>query len=362
MNKATVNNWLKEAITEVPSNFKGEHSWQSPSNIALVKYWGKHGNQLPNNPSISLTLSESRSETSIKYQQHTGNQPVLEFYFEGKQNTAFGEKIFRFLQSITDYFPFLNQLVLTISSKNTFPHSSGIASSASAMSALVMCILDLENKLKNDNTFDLQKASYFSRLGSGSASRSLFSTAALWGKTNFLAESADEYAIPLKQSIHPVFNSYYDSILIVDAGTKSVSSRAGHALMDNNPYANTRYAEANKHTQQLFRCMQSGDLDSFIQITEAEALQLHALMMTSNPAYILMQPNSLKAINAIRNFRLETKVPLCFTLDAGPNIHLLYPASEREKVLSFLQSELLDLCANKLWIDDKIGNGSSKIN
>lgn len=353
--------WIEEAAHEVPDGFSGTTAWQSPSNIALVKYWGKHGLQLPNNPSISLTLSASKSETSITYKRRDADSLHLKFFFEGKENPAFAEKIQRFLNKITSYFPFLNQLSLEISSSNTFPHSSGIASSASAMSALVMGVLAIENKLKNTSETDLIKASYFSRLGSGSASRSVFPVAAVWGKTTFLTESSNDFAVPVAQQLHPVFQEFYDSILIIDSGTKSVSSRAGHALMDNNPFAPARYEKAHKNIQDLYSAMQSGDLETFIRITEAEALQLHALMMTSDPGYILMQPNSLAAIKAIRNFRESTQTPLCFTLDAGPNIHLLYPASSREKVLAFIAKELQPLCANGFWIDDKVGQGASAI-
>lgn len=353
--------WLKEAVSEVPAGFSGTTAWQSPSNIALVKYWGKHGIQLPNNPSLSLTLSASKSETSIQYQRNDNGRLQLNFFFEGKENPAFAEKIQRFLKQIIPYFPFLNQLSLEISSRNTFPHSSGIASSASAMSALVMGVLALENKLSGTSETELIKASYFSRLGSGSASRSVFPIAAVWGKTAFLAESSDTFAVPVAQQLHPVFRDYYDSILIIDSGTKAVSSRAGHALMDNNPFAPARYEQARKNIQELYTAMQSGDLETFIRITEAEALQLHALMMSSNPAYILMQPNSLAAIKAIRNFRESTQTPLCFTLDAGPNIHLLYPAFARKEVFVFIENELLPLCANGFCIDDKVGQGASAI-
>ncbi|MCK9451384.1 MAG: hypothetical protein M0Q90_06815 [Bacteroidales bacterium] len=361
MSKTLEKKWLKEAASKVPAGFSGTTAWQSPSNIALVKYWGKHGNQLPKNPSISFTLSASKSETSIHYQRNDSGRLQLKFFFEGKENPAFAEKIQRFLSQIIPYFPFLNQLSLEISSNNTFPHSSGIASSASAMSALVMGVLAIENKLKNTHETDLIKASYFSRLGSGSASRSVFPVAAVWGKTTFLTESSDEFAIPVVQQLHPVFQDFYDSILIIDSGTKAVSSRAGHALMDNNPFAPTRYKQAHKNIQDLYSAMQAGDLATFIRITEAEALQLHALMMTSDPGYILMQPNSLAAIKAIRNFREDTKMPLCFTLDAGPNIHLLYPASVREEVLAFIENELQPLCANGFWIDDIVGQGASAI-
>ena len=185
------NKWLNEAFKgEVPNDFQGKVGWQSPSNIALVKYWGKHGKQLPQNPSISFTLSECCTETFVQYEkaEHFGFQ----FFFEGKENPAFGAKIEKFLLDYQVFFPFINQLNLKVESRNTFPHSSGIASSASSMSAFVMCLLDIEYWLarierQRAGIFSVvpQKASYFSRLASGSAARSVFPKMALWGATPY---------------------------------------------------------------------------------------------------------------------------------------------------------------------------------
>ncbi|NOU48206.1 MAG: diphosphomevalonate decarboxylase [Bacteroidales bacterium] len=345
-------------------NFEACVSWQCPSNIALVKYWGKHGNQLPNNPSISLTLEKSRTETKVSVlTTKTGSEPTFTFLFEGHESPQFGKKVQDYLQELLPYLPFIAQLSFAIESRNTFPHSSGIASSASSMSALAACLLAIEQQIKGNYTsnIDLQKASFMARLGSGSAARSFFPYAAEWGFTAAINNSSDEIALPLGQTLHPVFKTFHDSILIIHGGVKSVSSRAGHALMETNPYAKQRYHEANLNTTNLLNVLQTGDLEAFIRITEAEAMQLHALMMVSEPSFILLQPNTLSAIAIIRNYRQRTAVPLCFTLDAGPNIHLLYPGQYREQVIEFLTNELLPLCHERQWIDDKVGMGSSTI-
>ena len=358
------NKWLNEAFQgEVPNDFQGKVGWQSPSNIALVKYWGKHGKQLPQNPSISFTLSECRSETFLTCEK--ADKFGFQFFFEGKENPAFGAKIEKFLLENQAFFPFINQLNLKVESRNTFPHSSGIASSASSMSAFVMCLLEIERSLSlsKGRPIDmvLRKASYFSRLASGSAARSVFPKMALWGATSYYKGSSDEYAVSLADDIHPIFKTYHDSILIVSGETKSVSSRAGHALMEGNPYAPARYAQANENIKNLLAALKSGDLDTFINITESEALQLHALMMCSNPSFILMKPNTLRIIEEVRTFRNKTQIPLCFTLDAGPNVHLLYPDSEAEKVESFIKSELLKYCNQGRWIADHVGDGPKKM-
>ena len=339
------NKWLNEAFQgEVPNDFQGKVGWQCPSNIALVKYWGKKGKQIPQNPSISFTLSECCTETFVQYEkaEHFGFQ----FFFEGKENPAFGAKIEKFLLENQSFFPF-------------------IASSASSMSAFVMCLLEIERSLSlsKGRPIDmvLRKASYFSRLASGSACRSVYPKMALWGVTEAYNGSSDEYAVPLENDIHPVFKTFRDSILIVSSEKKSVSSRAGHGLMEGNPYAPARYAQANENIKNLLTALKSGDLDTFINITESEALQLHALMMCSNPSFILMKPNTLRIIEMVRNFRNETQIPLCFTLDAGPNVHLLYPETAAENVGYFVESKLIDYCADNQWIIDKVGDGPKKL-
>ena len=353
------NKWSNEAFKgEVPSDFRGKVGWACPSNIALVKYWGKKGTQIPQNPSISFTLSECRTETFVTFEK--AEQFGFQFFFEGQENPAFGAKIEKFLLDYQVFFPFINQLNLKVESCNTFPHSSGIASSASSMSAFVMCLLDIESQMIGKD-IDFQKASYFSRLASGSAARSVFPKMALWGATDCYNVSSDEFAVSLESDIYPVFKTYRDAILIVSGETKAVSSRAGHGLMEGNPYASARYALANENIKNLLIALQSGDLDTFINITESEALQLHALMMCSNPSFILMKPNTLRIIEEIRRFRNETKTPLCFTLDAGPNVHLLYPENEGEKVEKFIKNELVTYCNQGRWIADHVGDGPKKL-
>lgn len=333
----------------------GGVKWQSPSNIALVKYWGKSpkGPQIPQNPSISLTLSQCRTETSVFYEE--SDRFGLHFRFDGKENPEFQTKLVDFLKTQMVRFPFLNRMDLQIDSHNSFPHSSGIASSASSMSALVLCLLDIEN-----NNMDLQEASRLARLASGSACRSVFPKAALWGTTEAFKGSSDEYAVSLEDQIDPIFKTYHDSILIVSDAKKAVSSRAGHALMDTNPYANTRYAVANRNVADLLSALKTGDLETFIKITESEAMQLHALMMCSNPSFILMKPNTLRIINTLYEFRRETDIPVCFTLDAGPNVHLLYPDQHAEMVERFIMDELEPYCHEGQWIADRVGNGPSR--
>lgn len=346
---------------EAPS---GKVGWQSPSNIALVKYWGKKELQLPANPSLSFTLQKSLSETVVKFLPSSGKDSQVKFYLSENLNKGFGDKISLFFKSLVEIFPFINQLDFTINSENTFPHSAGIASSASGMSAIALALCEIERKyystFSSEDEF-LQKASYIARLGSGSACRSIYSGLVSWGEIEGVEGSSNLYGTKLTENLNPVFETYHDSILIVDSAQKKVSSRVGHGLMNSNPFSNKRFEQANNNIKLLLSVLNSGNLDEFVRIVESEALTLHAMMMTSNPSYLLMKPATISIIEKIRQFREDTGIQVCFTLDAGPNIHLLYPHDNKAEVSEFINSELLIFTYKNTVIHDCVGRGPEKI-
>ncbi len=330
--------------------------WSSPSNIALVKYWGKFGVQLPCNPSISFTLKNSFTTLSLEVLEN--GAPGFEFIFEGKSNQKFQEKIAKFLSTQTYRFSWLDSYYLKIESSNTFPHSSGIASSASSMSALCLAIMSADefitNKKYSTEEF-YQLSSQLSRLASGSASRSVYPGLASWGETEAIVNSTNEYASAYT-SAHSLFTNYCDSIIIVDANEKSVSSRIGHSLMESHPFKQQRFAQGRANLTRLISALESGDLNTFIDVVEEEAMTLHALMMTSRPSYILLHPESLRIIAEIRAFREKERIPACFTIDAGPNIHLLYPKVHAKRVREFIAEKFNGLNC----IHDEVGMGPVK--
>lgn len=335
-------------------------AWRSPSNIAFIKYWGKFGDQFPKNPSLSMTLDKCTTETSITLLQKEQKNDEIEFdfRFHGEENKAFSERIGNYLKNIQNQLSFLKSFKLVIESKNSFPHSAGIASSASAMSALALCLTTVEQRLGKGFKDDIYtKASILARLGSGSASRSVFKEFAVWGKTNAVVGTSDEFAKELSIPVHDTFHCLRDTILIIDEGEKKVSSSAGHSLMNDHPYAEQRFKNADKNLHQLIEAMQKGDFNAFAFILEHEALSLHAMMMTAKPWYTLLSPNTLKVIQRVKAFREDTGVNITFTIDAGPNVHLIYPATEDENVKEFIQQELLPFCQNEKFIPDCIGLG-----
>ena len=166
---------------------KASFSWSAPSNIALVKYWGKkdNGEQIPANPSISFTLNNCKTITSVEVSKKGEAQDFsFDLLFEGQPKEDFKPKIQKFLERIEKFCPYLKEYHFTIDTKNTFPHSSGIASSASGMAALAMNIMSLEKAINpaiSDDYF-YAKASFLARLGSGSACRSVKGEVVAWGE------------------------------------------------------------------------------------------------------------------------------------------------------------------------------------
>ena len=336
--------------------------WQAPSNIALIKYWGKTTPQLPKNASLSFTLTHAVTQTQVEFKplENPTEKVTFSIIFEGEEKSSFRPKLEDFFANILPYQPFLAHYKLTITSQNTFPHSSGIASSASSMSALAACLVDLESQLSSLSEEEkINKISFLARLGSGSACRSTQGPMMAWGTHDSLSNSTDLFAVTAA-NIHPVFTDFCDAILLIDKGQKQVSSTLGHKLMHQHPYAEQRFAQANAHLAELLPILQQGDLDAFISIVEKEALHLHAMMMTSDPYFILMQPNTLSVINKIWTFRIETGIPVCFTLDAGANVHVLYPNNVAEAVNQFIEAELLQFCQNRQCVHDKVGTGIKK--
>ena len=152
---------------------KGNVTWESPSNIALVKYWGKKKDQIPENPSISFTLTNCKTITTLSFSKKENNLAFsFDVFLDNERKDDFKPKIETFFNRVELYLPFLRDYHFKIETTNTFPHSSGIASSASGMSALALCLMSLEKQLVGtmDESYFNKKASFLARLGSGSIS------------------------------------------------------------------------------------------------------------------------------------------------------------------------------------------------
>ncbi len=366
----------------------GSFTWKAPSNIALVKYWGKHEMQQPKNTSISFTLDACHTITTLEFTENKSipdtsdstdqvsnddSEPFVQvitqrfsktdIFLDGERKPEFQEKIGTFLMRIMRLVPYLMDYNIVIKTHNSFPHSSGIASSASGMAALALCIMSIEKALNPDMSDELfySKASFLARLGSGSAARSIKGNLVVWGEHTRIEGSSDFFGVQFPHKIHDNFKNYHDTILLVDKGEKQVSSTVGHNLMHEHPFATKRFEQANNNIEKISEVLQNGNLKAFIEIVESEALTLHAMMMTSSPYFILMKPNTLSIINKIWEFRKKTGLHICFTLDAGANVHVLYPEKEKEPINKFITSELLKFCQKNHYICDRVGFGAKQM-
>ena len=132
--------------------------------------------------------------------------------------------------------------------------------------------------------------------------------------------------------------------------------------MNGHPFASTRFDLARTRMGEIQEILREGDLVKFGKLIENEALMLHSMMMTSDPSYILFKPNTIAAIETIWDFRKQENVPLFFTLDAGANVHLIYPFEYEAKVRSFIDDNLVVYCENAVYLCDRLGQGPEKLN
>lgn len=344
-------------FTKIPKKSsinEGKISSTCGSNIALIKYWGKYKTQIPFNPSISFTLKKSNTKTQLEFKK--SNKFLVKVFLDNKENKIFSTKIKDYFIKIQKILPFITNYSYYIKTHNTFPHSSGIASSASGFGAIAKLLIKMRKFLFPNIKFldELQEASFLARLGSGSACRSIYKGLVIWGKSNEILGSSNEYAIEYPGEINQVFKSYYDTILLIHEGSKSISSSIGHSLMNDNLYSKLRFKHANKNLKKLIPIIKNGNLNEFNKLIENEAFFLHAMMMISHPSYILMKPNTLACIEIISNFKKQTQIPLGFTLDAGANIHLLYPKKDKDYIHKFIKNELLQYTSNGKCIYDQV--------
>src|SRR5690606_29710940 len=197
----------------------GSVTWQSPSNIALVKYWGKKQHQLPENPSISFTLNHCKTITTLTFSKKE-NPVNFEFdvFLDGEKKDDFKSKIQTFFERVELYLPFLKQYYFKIETSNTFPHSSGIASSASGMSALALCLMSIEKDLSTNNLTDIyfnQKASLLERLCSGSACSSIHAHLVVWATQKNIGGTFYLFCIKYPYKVLEIFKNYQATTLLV---------------------------------------------------------------------------------------------------------------------------------------------------
>lgn len=285
---------------------------KAPSNIAFIKYWGKKDFQKPINPSLSMSLTHCQTITEL-FVSLEKDDFYLELFFEEKRDKKFEKRVEKYFLKLSEYYPKLLNYHYKIKTLNTFAHSAGIASSASAFAALASCIEKFLHKIYPEEK--IKSPSFLARLGSGSAARSIYGPFMLWGKTEECEDSCDEQAICFDAQ---KMEKLADTILLVDEKVKKISSSTGHELMNHHPYKDKRIENAHQNIKIAKEAFKKGDFPKLGEVIEREALELHALMLTSEKPYILINEKTLAVIYWVREQRKRKGIEIYFTLDAGP--------------------------------------------
>jgi diphosphomevalonate decarboxylase len=296
----------------------------SHPNIAFIKYWGNRDAALriPLNGSISMNLAGLETVTTVSFNNSLSGDSLL---LNGKPGDA------QALQRVSAFLDLIRKLAKTsqyanVESNNNFPTGAGIASSAAAFSALA-----LAGSKAAGLSLDERSLTRLARRGSGSASRSIPD-----GFVEWLPGTSDDDSFSI--SIAPSASwDLVDIIAVVAAGEKKVGSSEGHSLAHTSPLQNARVADAPRRVDLCRIAVLEKDFDKLASVMELDSDMMHSVMMTSNPALFYWEPASLRIIKEVPHWR-KAGLPCAYTLDAGPNVHILCPSASAEAVLSRLKS------------------------
>ncbi|WP_329374964.1 diphosphomevalonate decarboxylase [Streptomyces sp. NBC_01483] len=294
-------------------------------NIALIKYWGKRDEQLflPRTDSLSLTLDIFPTTTRVRLAPEAEQDAVT---LNGSPATGEARRrIIAFLELVRERAGLSQRAV--VDTENTVPTGAGLASSASGFAALAVAAaaaygLDL----------DATALSRLARRGSGSASRSVFGGFAVWhaGRRTGTGTEAD-----LSSYAEPVHAADLDPALViavVNAGPKAVSSReAMRRTVDTSPLYEPWAASSEDDLADMRAALRRGDLEAVGEITERNALGMHATMLAARPAVRYLSPATLTVLDSVLQLRRDG-VPAYATMDAGPNVKVLCRRADAERV------------------------------
>lgn len=309
----------------MPTDLNNIARARAHSNIAFIKYWGNrdHRLRLPANASLSMNLSELHTTTTVEWLPNIESD-ALAINGEAASQTA--------LDRVSVHLDVIRRRLgirsfAKVNSVNNFPMGAGIASSASAFAALTLaavaaCRADLPER----------ELSTLARMGSGSAARSIPAGFVEWheGKTH-----ATSYAETFVQRDHWAL---VDVVAVVSRQHKQTGSSAGHLEAESSILQSARVAGANQRLDELKTAITSRDFADFADIVEEDSNLMHAVMMTSKPPLFYWDPLSLRVMRALREWRLRDGLRVCYTLDAGPNVHCICEAADAAAVVANLRA------------------------
>ena len=287
-------------------------------NIAFIKYWGNRDNtlRLPANGSISMNLDGLYTRTTVSFQTALSVDKLI---INGHEVRGTGRDRISYILDIIRGMANIHERAEVVS-ENNFPSGAGIASSASAFAALALA----GSKAAGLNPSE-QDLSRMARRGSGSAARSIPS-----GFVEWQAGTGDEDSFAFSIAAPDHWN-LVDCVAIVSIAHKKTGSTEGHSIAHTSPLQNARLADAPRRLEICRRALLERDFNAFASIVELDSDMMHAVMMTSTPALHYWKPASLEVMSRVREWRMDG-IPVCYTVDAGPNVHVLCLETEAHTI------------------------------
>lgn len=293
-------------------------------NIAFIKYWGNRDERLrlPANGSISMNLDGLFTRTQVAFDSHLdGDKLIL-------NDASAPDETLQRVRTILDEVRRLSGVThfARVESRNNFPSGVGIASSASAFAALSLAASAAAG-------LELSEAqlSRLARLGSGSACRSVPAGFVEW---LLGTGDLDSYAVSIASPDHW---KLIDCVTVISREHKITGSTEGHRLAATSPLQEPRVADAPRRLDLCRQAILARDFDALARVVELDSHLMHAVMMTSTPALLYWEPATLTVMHAVRAWR-GNGLPVCYTIDAGPNVHVLCEAAISEQIAARLNT------------------------
>lgn len=300
------------------------------TNIALIKYWGKKDAKLrlPLMSSLSMTLDKFYTDTSIE----VADKNV--FYLnEKKQTDDSSKRVFTYLELLKQKFGVNDSLAVT--SINHVPTAAGLASSSSAFAALASAFCAYYNINVNQ-----KELSRLARLGSGSASRSIYGGFAIWQKGN---DDESSFAYALDE--HPKMDLHLLAVEL-NQNKKKISSTRGMQDAQSSPFFEPWIARNELELKEMIGAIKSNDFSKLGSLAELNASEMHAINLTATPPFTYFEPDTIKAIKLVQNLRHQG-IECYYTIDAGPNVKVLCQLKNVKDIKEHFES-----CFNNVNIVD----------
>lgn len=306
----------------------------APSNIALIKYMGRKNDEskIPANASLSYTLPHLKSSVELELlsQGNSRWEPLIRTNAHSISLSEPAQQ--RFLNHLNKvlriFFKNAPLPAFVVRSANNFPLGVGLASSASSFAALTLVAAKAASALTHQHQLPLEKIIALSREGSGSSCRSFYEGWVLWEN----------------ESVQKMNYSSYDNlihqVILLETHEKEVPSSQAHQRVKTSPFYNDRPSRATEHLNLFIQALKNENWSNLYQIAWNEFHDMHRLFETAIPAFSYHNEASRVLLKKLRDYWDKKGDGPLITMDAGPNIHLLYHSNQQD-IQQDIQNQLL---------------------